>query len=281
MIIKNKFLAPIFDTFDLPIRYLYTHAGPISTGLNKMMFWKLYASDFSKLDAKFTIMYDFLQKNKLSLKDKYVLELGPGNSYINAYNFLMLGAKKVYLVDKYPRHNNTKAQKKFMKDELEFIAQKYGVSKLPFIGQDGSIDQNYIEFIPKDLTDTTDLHVDFIYSISVLEHIKDIGNNIMKMADILNPGGYMYHRIDMRDHFNFNNPFLFYKYSDRTWENYCVKEGLSYTNRWRYDDFMKAFGKLNIIYEEIEKYPLPKNIGKKFIGRNSLDIGVLSIILQK
>jgi len=95
----------------------------------------------------------------------------------------------------------------------------------------------------------------------------------------------MYHKIDLRDHYDFNNPFLFYKYSDRVWNKYLTKEGHSYTNRWRYDDFIKEFRENNfeIILEEITRFHLghKMKINKKFKRYKNLDVGVMEVLLRK
>ena len=225
-----------------------------------------------------------VSRKRLSIKGKTVLELGPGNSYINAYNFLMMGAKKVILVDKYPRLIKTDKQREFFKEEIDHITQKYG-QKLPFI-KNGKVDSKYIQFIDKDLTEAEVKDVDFIFSNSVLEHIRNVEDNIKAMSLCLNKNGYMLHNIDLRDHYNFNKPFLFYKYSDNTWNKYLTKEGISYTNRWRYDDFMKRFQEngFKTIYEkkttaQLEDIKLDDKFALK--KKRYLEVMTLQILLQK
>lgn len=286
MQINNKFAGIFFDSFDVPLRYIYTQTGPLSNVINRIMFWKLYASNFHKLDEKFEESLSLLKKNNVSVSGRVVLELGPGNSYINAYNFLMQGAKKIILVDKFPRILRTSKQKYFYKEELEYIKQKYCKTDLFFIDEDGFPMTKYIKFISSDISKSSlKESVDLIYSVSVLEHLQDVSGTNHKMETLLNPGGFMLHDIDLRDHYNFGNPFLFYKYSDYVWNNYLTKEGLSYTNRWRYDDFMSEFRKYDflITHEEVERFEIPSNlkINDKFRSYKNLEIGKLKIILQK
>jgi len=279
--IKNELLSNIFDVFDVPIRFIYCKI-PF---LSKLVFWKLYTSDFNKLDKKFEEMNIFLKKNKFNFRNKICLELGPGNSYINAYNFLLLGAKKVILVDKYPRYITTAKQKEYFMKEIEFIKKKYAKKDLKFI-KNSEIDSKFIEFIPKDLTEMNkQINVDFVYSLSVFEHIKKVEKNIKKLSQIVKKNGLMYHSIDMRDHYNFNSPFLFYKYSKNTWEKYLTKLGVSYTNRIRYSEFKKLFEKYGFetIYEELEKFDLiPTDISKEFDNANKdLNIGIFKALFRK
>jgi len=284
MKVDNKFFSLIFNKFDFPVRFIYSRFWPINIFLHKVMFWKLYSSDFNKLDQKFSEMNQFLQNNNVNLKDKIVLELGPGNSFINAYNFLILGAKKVILVDKFSRYIKTRKQNDFYNKEIQFIKNKYKQEKLFFLDENNNVRSEFIQFFDKDITELDSLKVDFIYSVSVLEHIKEIKKNIIKMSKILELGGYMYHSIDMRDHYNFNNPFLFYKYSDYIWNNFLTKESLSYTNRWRYDDFIRCFNENNfkIVKEEKIEYKLDNiKINTRFKNYKNLGVGNLNIILQK
>jgi len=67
MEIQNPFFNYIFNTFDTPVRFLYTNAGPISTLGSNLMFWKLYKSDFVDLQNKFEEMNDFLNEYNVSL----------------------------------------------------------------------------------------------------------------------------------------------------------------------------------------------------------------------
>ncbi len=280
MEVNNRILSLFWNSFDFPIRFMFSRIDVI----NKLLFWKLYSSDFKSLDRAFNKIFFILQKNGISIKDKIILELGPGNSFIIAYNFLMHGAKKVILVDKFPRIFNTKKQKEYFYKELEFIKTKYN-SDLFFIKGD-SLKSEYLEYVPKTLKEADFKNIDFIYSNSVLEHIKNVENDIVFMSEILNKEGYMYHNIDLRDHYNFNNPFLFYKYENSIWNKYLSKEGVSYTNRLRYDDFMHIFKKykfetIDLIMEKQEVNQI--KISSNFAGKNKEVLGItrFSTLLKK
>ncbi|ODS35024.1 hypothetical protein BEH94_03720 [Candidatus Altiarchaeales archaeon WOR_SM1_SCG] len=284
MKINNSIISFFWNNFDFLVRFWYCKLGPISRLINKLLFWKLYSSDFERLDKVFEDNFAILKKNNVSVESKTILEIGPGNSYIIAYNFLMHGAKKVILADKFPRIIETKKQKEYFKREIDYISRKYG--KKPFFLGNGEIDGRYIEFINKDITETDIKDVDLIFTNSVLEHVKNIEENIKYMSKILNNNGYVLHNIDLRDHYNFNKPFLFYKYSDRIWNNLLTKEGISYTNRLRYDDFIGLFKNagLETIHEKIERCKLnQKKLSSKFKSKNKRDLEItnLRILLKK
>lgn len=125
MKINNAILSFFWNHLDLFIRFGYCRLGPISKLLNKLLFWKLKSSDSEKLDKIFEDSLTILKRSNIAIKGKTILEIGPGNSYMIAYNFLMLGAKKVILVDKFPRMIKTKRQKEYFKREIEYVSKKY------------------------------------------------------------------------------------------------------------------------------------------------------------
>lgn len=271
MKVENKLISFIFNKLDLPVRLLYSQLH-----LNKLFFWKLYSSDLDELDKHFENMKDIVLNSGYSFESKICLELGPGNSYINAYNFLANGAKKVILVDKYPRYSNTKKQKGYIRREIDYVQSKYN----------RKINNKNIIFIAEDLRELNlGEKIDFAYSISVFEHIKDVEGSIQRLGEIIKQGGLMYHSIDMRDHYNFNNPFLFLKYSKRTWDKYLTKEGVSYTNRTRYSELYRLFEKYNfeIISEQTERYPVGGVKIHKEIDKNDqyLNVGLWRVLLRK
>jgi SAM-dependent methyltransferase len=197
----------------------------------------------------------------------------------------MNGAKKVYLVDKYSRHIQTPKQKEYYFNELNYIKRKY-TQPLFFI-KDEELDQRYVEFIEADSLDLALPAVDLIMSISVLEHVKEYRATVARLAELLKPGGYMYHHIDLRDHYNFQQPFMFYRYPEWLWERWLVKAGVSYTNRARYDDFVALFkdNNLQIVDEDLTTYPgletvrLAKQF--EFYSHECLGIGIMNVLLQK
>jgi len=168
MKLENKFLSYFWNNFDFLIRFIYCR----NAFFKKILFWKLYFSDFRKLDQKFEEMKKNTLKNRFDFEGKICLEIGPGNSYINAYNFLMNKAKKVILIDKFPRMVKSREQHKYFIQEIDYIKKKYAKENL-FFFKDGKLDERYIKFISGDITNINLLEkFDFIYSFSVLEHIK-------------------------------------------------------------------------------------------------------------
>ncbi len=280
MRVRNRITSHIVNELDFFIRFLYCRL----TFLKKLVFWNVYSSDFEQLDRSFEIMRSVFERHGISIKGKTILEIGPGNSKITGYNLINHGAKEVVLLDKFPRFQNSKRQRKFQDDELEFISRKYNLSKQNF--SNGLLRSGNIRFLPCDLCDSDLVNVDIIISKSVLEHVKDIEATIECMSKILGRGGYMYHNIDLRDHYNFESPFLFYKYEEDIWNKYLTKEGVSYTNRLRYDEYMDLFKKhsFEVVSEDIVSQDLGSvRLSPHFAHKRKGDLEVctLRVLLRK
>ena len=282
---NSSLVRYLVNRFDFFIRFFYC----------KMRFYKianlflphLYTSNYESLNSYFQIISDALRKNSFTIKGKTVLEIGPGNSYINAYNFLLNGARKVLLVDKYPRQSGTRRQKSYIQDEIEYFKSRYNIDRLECIDQNTcTLDHNHIVFIAGDLcTIQLNIKVDFLYSIAVLHHIKELDRYIKKMHEILNTGGMMYHVVDLKDKFHFiASPFLFYKYSDFTWEHFLTDKAVTYTNRMRYREYIDMFigNGFDVVWQKTISYKIPEfPINKKFSDRPDLDIGDAHFLLRK
>jgi SAM-dependent methyltransferase len=265
---------------DALIRFLYSRLE-----LNKYFFWSRYSSDYALLDSCFESMKNTVFLFGFDFRGKICLEIGPGNSLINAYNFLMNGAEKVILVDKYSRVFETKKQKDFYARELDYVRRKYSGKDLFFL-KGNEINEKFIDRISCELLEV-DLNVlpDFIYSVDVLEHIRLIEDNISNMGKILKKEGMMYHQINLRDHYDPSQPFLFLKYSKETWENFLVKEGVSYTNRVRYSQFREMFEKsgFDILSEDLKRFSMENAIVSEEFDENDeyLNVGTCKVLCQK
>jgi len=260
------------------------------------MYRKLYSSDYFALNECFNYYMSVFNKFNIDIKDKTVLELGPGNSLIIAYNLLLKGAQKVILVDKFPLNAfyettdktsgllTEQAQPEYFKGERIFMEDIHGKDIISELIETIK-KKNLIEFIASDLSDVKGLDntVDLILSNSVFEHIYLPEKTIKRSAKILKKGAFALHRIDLRDHYNFSRPFIFYKYSEKVWQKYLTKLGVSYTNRIRYLQFKKMFESVGfkILYEEKKnEINNERRINQKFQNRNDLDIAQVDFLFQ-
>jgi SAM-dependent methyltransferase len=78
--------------------------------------------------------------------------------------------------------------------------------------------------------------LDMIYSMSVLEHIREPRATIDNLYRLLRPGSWCFHSIDMRDHRNFNLPLEFLRYRDEELPRFNIRD-----NRLRASDYVREF----------------------------------------
>jgi SAM-dependent methyltransferase len=85
----------------------------------------------------------------------------------------------------------------------------------------------------------------FIFSVSALEHVFSPEEVVHNISNWLEPGGYSWHSIDLRDHRNFDAPLEFLKLSETEYA------AIRTENRWRASDWLSIFEKHGL--ELIEK----------------------------
>ena len=288
VIMTRRHSAPVrflISRFDFIFRFLYCRAGLFR--IINALHPKIYHSDYESLNGYFEVMIFHLDRLKFEISGKSVLELGPGNSYINAYNFLHRGARNMILVDKYPRYSESEKQKSFIRRERDYFKSLRQTERCDYLdGKTCEPDPRYIRFMAGDLCDLdVGEQVDFIYSIAVLQHIRDLPRYIRKMSDLLREGGMAFHAVDLKDKFHFfGNPFLFYKYSDRVWDRFLTEESVTYTNRLRYREYVDLFAAngFELVWESVLEYDVPPvNLARRFAGRDDLHVGDAQFLLRK
>ncbi|MCK4327344.1 MAG: methyltransferase domain-containing protein [Candidatus Diapherotrites archaeon] len=238
MIVENSSIRGwVYNNFDWVFRFAYCKIPFVSGAARSLFFPVLYSSDFSIPEQVFEEVRGFISGG---IHGKTVLEIGPGNSSALALNFLANGAAKYIMVDKFPRVFDTEFQKDFFRKESAFYLEKYGRKVAKFI-KGGGLDGRHTKFINEgveNMPSVPDGSVDIVVSVSAFEHVKEVKESLSEVSRVLAPGGVLVSQINMQDHYNFNSPFRFLKYSDFAWRCLLTKEGHSYTNRLRIDDFL-------------------------------------------
>ena len=275
----------LVSRFDSIVRFLYCKAGLFR--LINALRPHVYHSDYESLNGYFDLMTYHLDRQGFDISGMSVLELGPGNSYINAYNFLHRGARKVILVDKFPRYCESEEQRSFIRSEMDYFINARKPDRCDYLdGDTCATNPRYIRFVAGDLCEI-DIgeQVDLIYSIAVLQHIRDLPRYIKKMHTMLRDGGMAFHIVDLKDKFHFfGNPFLFYRYSDRVWDRFLTEESVTYTNRLRYREYVDLFAAngFEIVWESVLEYDAPPvALARRFVGRDDLHVGDAHFLLRK
>jgi len=132
---------------------------------------------------------------------------------------------------------------------------------------------------------------DVVVSAGVLEHVHAdaVGELINSIARVLKPGGYSYHRINLRDHLYFYDKTTSTKqylcYSDRKWKRY-FENHLQYFNRIQLPRWLEFFSNngLVLIHKDVEEVFLSGlKIADEFndYDQTILNCGGLTLIHQK
>lgn len=185
------------------------------------------------------------------------LELGPGDSLASAIIAKAHGAKAIYLCD--VDHYASNDIEKYRTLALELT--KIGLKNTPDLSNIKDAPEmlelcnaTYLTNGLKGLKSIPDKSVDFIWSHSVLEHIrkKDFSTTMKELHRILKKeNGRASHNVDLQDHLekSLNN----LRFPETIWENDIFANSGFYTNRLRYTQSME----------------LIKDAGFEIIGQNA------------
>ncbi len=224
------------------------------------------------------------------LKEKTIMEVGPGDSISSAIISYSYGAKSILLdVGRYAKTNTSTYLK------LSNNLKKMGYSPPDIVASDNlekiliKSSASYLTAGYKDLKKIKSESIDLIYSQAVLEHISldDFKNTFNEFYRILKKGGVSSHQVDLRDHLDESLNNL--RFSEKIWESKLFTQSGFYTNRIRFDEMIAIFkdSKFNVEIKNIlkwDKLPLPKSkLNKKFqsVPEDVLKIKVFDVILRK
>lgn len=154
------------------------------------------------------------------IRNKRILEIGPGDNLGVALKFLSIGAAQVVCLDKFYSKRDTEQEFKIyqaLRAQIDDVS-KQRLDKVINLTNGIKIDPNRlrciygmaIEDVKKEFNSE---YFDFIVSRAVVEHLYDTESAFFSMDRLLIPGGVMVHKIDFRDHGMFSSyglhPFTF------------------------------------------------------------------------
>ena len=154
------------------------------------------------------------------IRNKRILEIGPGSNMGVALKFLAAGAKQVTCVDKfYSKSDPAKQYRiyKSLREQLDDVSRQR-FDKAIELSDGIKINQNRLRYVYGVGLENAEkffapFSFDVIVSRAVIEHLYNTDAGFSSMDRILVPGGYMIHKIDLRDHGMFSShgmhPLLF------------------------------------------------------------------------
>jgi SAM-dependent methyltransferase len=137
-----------------------------------------------------------------------VVELGVGDSLAMAILWIGFGAKKVSGLDAFGDPRNLRHEKAVVEslltllpaDECRRIRDVVDLGQETLLVDPGRV--TYLENIPCEriLEKIPAGSVDVVYSLALLEHVRDLGRTLRAVYATLSPQGEMIHRVDLRNH---------------------------------------------------------------------------------
>jgi len=239
----------------------------------------------------FNIHLNEFRKNNNLLNPNVILELGCGDSVASAVIAASHGIEKIYIIDK----GSFACKDISFYKKLTIFLKESGLNP-PVILEDYSFDDvlkicnaSYLTSGLKSLNSIKDGEIDFIYSHSVLEHVRksELAETLAELYRITKLGGSASHTIDYQDHLSkaLNN----LRFPENIWESNIFASSGFYTNRVPAVTLHKLFAStgFNIIAEQFGKWPeLPtprSQISKEFNSYSNNDLlnRTSSIFLKK
>ena len=191
--------------------------------------------------------------------ESVILELGPGDSIASAIIGCAYGVKHSYLVDV---GSFACKDVSFYKSIATDILKK-GMNAPDLTGAVSFEDILRIcnaEYLTNGVTSLREIpsgSVDFVWSHSVLEHIRknELETVLQEIKRIMKPGAFSSHNIDFQDHLNgaLNN----LRFSEKVWESSFFAKSGFYTNRvpaMVMHNMFRTSG-FEVVKEEFGKWP--------------------------
>jgi len=137
-----------------------------------------------------------------------VVELGAGDSLAIAILWIGFGAKKVSGIDAFGDPRNLRHEKAVVESLLTLLPAEEcrRIRDVVDLGRDTLVVDSsrvtYLEHTPCEriLEKIPDGSVDVVYSLALLEHVRDLDRTLRAVYATLGPLGEMIHRVDLRNH---------------------------------------------------------------------------------
>lgn len=239
--------------------YFYHKIQDMVNGENMLQRVKASHSSYSTLQK-------LLQKQKISLVAKNILEIGSGWAPVMPYFMLYMGKAKSVVTFDLNRHFS----KKNIVRLNEIFSSEYGVEVKTEVINSYPLPKN-INYYPNTNLIHTDLTgADLVFSRFVLEHVKpeDIFLMHQKFKRELKPGSTIVHLISPSDHRAYVDSNLslqdFLQYSETEWRKKQTK--FDYHNRLRLPQYLSIFkaAGMEIVYKEYDQHGPDSPTYKKF-----------------
>ena len=191
-------------------------------------------------DPKYSFKaFDTFIGTKSNLKDKQIVEIGPGDSINTAIIANAFGAERIYLIDK----GSFAVKRMSTYKEMYNLLETFGVINrdLPISNFHQILVNSNATYMTKGILDMSKIannSIDIIFSNAVLEHMDPDQISLMMFETyrVLRFGCSAKHRIDLRDHIN--DEFNHLRFSNRAWNSKYLRKGGTNLNRMHISEYV-------------------------------------------
>lgn len=172
-----------------------------------------------------------------------VVEVGPGGDFALEIALMGLGAARTIAIDR--DASLMPARSARIRALHERVAAEFGVPLSSLGGPHDGLRPAFCQYLVGKGIEREDRvpagSVDVISSFAVLEHLFRLDRAFAAMRRLLKPGGWMIHKVDLRDHTDFDRPLDFLRYPQWLW--LLSRWKWSYMNRMRWSAYPPILGR--------------------------------------
>jgi SAM-dependent methyltransferase len=203
------------------------------------------------LDYAVRIAIDYLrymQLNGISIKNKVLLEIGPGINFGSVLILACHGAR-VMVSDRFLTPWDDEYHPRFYGLLRDWVSRNIPVADTSALDSLLSLngypeDAIRLHFTPlENLEGIEDGSVDVVFSNAVLEHVVSPQNSFQQLARITRASGYGFHQVDFRDHRDMKRPLEFLLMEDNKFAREFEKCHGECGNRWRHWEYLALFSR--------------------------------------
>lgn len=191
---------------------------------------------------------NWLRENGHDIKDKIILEIGPGINFGSTLLLACFGAK-VAVVDRFLAPWDADYHGEFYKLFQRWIEENFpeaDLSSFEIIRAKKGYSPNVIECYQtplEELQGIQDSSIDFIFSNAVFEHLFHPERSFSQLGRVSKPGAIGYHQVDFRDHSDFSKPLEFLLVNDDEFKEEMTRNHCERGNRYRPTEYKDLFVK--------------------------------------
>lgn len=214
--------------------------------------YNYYSTDSENIqhDAKYAFdiaqnYISYMHEQKIDLRNKNILEIGPGTHFGTIFLLKCMGAAHIAVVDRFLVNYNPSYHSDIYKNLAFQIAEKVSCVDTSIfnecIKQEEHIGSGFSQYHCglENMHEIHDNNFDIVLSNAVLEHLEDPMKAFNELYRVTAPGGVGFHQVDFRCHKDFSRPLDFLLMDDAERKQFIENAQFSCGNGWRLSEYKK------------------------------------------